>query len=209
MKIAIDINDVLRDYTRQFRLQYQKFIDPYFDISDEDINTLNFYEVFSFENEDAYKKFKYIDNAFEIFGRAEAVDKMLPYRFNDWVQNYMRDFDKEDMPEIMLVSPFEANMSIQATLLFLSTFGARVREIYFPVDSQTVWDRCDILITANPVYLENVPEGKFVIKINKPYNKETFNGGSGMLYEFNSMMDVINDKEEIIRKIIEKKDADD
>lgn len=208
MKIAIDINDVLRDYTRQFRLQYQKFIDPYFDISDEDINTLNFYEVFSFENEDAYKKFKYIDNAFEIFGRAEAVDKMLPYRFNDWVQNYMRDFDKEDMPEIMLVSPFEANMSIQATLLFLSTFGARVREIYFPVDSQTVWDRCDILITANPVYLENVPEGKFVIKINKPYNKETFNGGSGMLYEFNSMMDVINDKEEIIRKIIEKKDVD-
>ena len=209
MKIAIDINDVLRDYTRQFRLQYQKFIDPYFDISDEDINTLNFYEVFSFENEDAYKKFKYIDNAFEIFGRAEAVDKMLPYRFNDWVQNYMRDFDKEDMPEIMLVSPFEANMSIQATLLFLSTFGARVREIYFPVDSQTVWDRCDILITANPVYLENVPEGKFVIKINKPYNKETFNSGSGMLYEFNSMMDVINDKEEIIRKIIEKKDVDD
>lgn len=209
MKIAIDINDVLRDYTRQFRLQYQKFIDPYFDISDEDINTLNFYEVFSFENEDAYKKFKYIDNAFEIFGRAEAVDKMLPYRFNDWVQNYMRDFDKEDMPEIMLVSPFEANMSIQATLLFLSTFGARVREIYFPVDSQTVWDRCDILITANPVYLENVPEGKFVIKINKPYNKETSNGGSGKVYEFNSMMDVISDKEEIIRKIIEKKDVDD
>ena len=209
MKIAIDINDVLRDYTRQFRLQYQKFIDPYFDISDEDINTLNFYEVFSFESEDAYKKFKYIDNAFEIFGRAEAVDKMLPYRFNDWVQNYMRDFNKEDMPEIMLVSPFEANMSIQATLLFLSTFGARVREIYFPVDSQTVWDRCDILITANPVYLENVPEGKFVIKINKPYNKETSNGGSGKVYEFNSMMDVINDKEEIIRKIIEKKDVDD
>lgn len=209
MKIAIDINDVLRDYTRQFRLQYQKFIDPYFDISDEDINTLNFYEVFSFENEDAYKKFKYIDNAFEIFGRAEAVDKMLPYRFNDWVQNYMRDFDKEDMPEIMLESPFEANMSIQATLLFLSPFGARVREIYFPVDSQTVWDRCDILITANPVYLENVPEGKFVIKINKPYNKETSNGGSGKVYEFNSMMDVISDKEEIIRKIIEKKDVDD
>lgn len=209
MKIAIDINDVLRDYTRQFKLQYQKFIDPYFDISDEEITTLDFYEIFPFENEDEYKKFKYINNAFEIFGRAEAVDKMLPYRFNDWVQNYMRDFDKDNMPEIMLVSPFEANMTIQATLLFLSTIGARVREIYFPVDSQTVWDRCDILITANPVYLENVPEGKFVIKINKPYNKETFNGGSGMLYEFNSMMDVINDKEEIIRKIIEKKDADD
>ena len=209
MKIAIDINDVLRDYTRQFKLQYQKFIDPYFDISDEEITTLDFYEIFPFENEDEYKKFKYINNAFEIFGRAEAVDKMLPYRFNDWVQNYMRDFDKDNMPEIMLVSPFEANMTIQATLLFLSTIGARVREIYFPVDSQTVWDRCDILITANPVYLENVPEGKYVIKINKPYNKEVQNNGKGKVYEFNSMMDIIYDKEEIIRKIIEKKDADD
>lgn len=209
MKIAIDINDVLRDYTRQFKLQYQKFIDPYFDISDEDINTLNFYEVFPFENEEAYKKFKYIDNAFEIFGRAESVDKMLPYRFNDWIQNYMRDFDKEDMPEIMLVSPFEANMSIQATLLFLSTFGARIREIYFPVDSQTVWDRCDILITANPVYLENVPDGKFIIKINKSYNKEIENKGKGKIYSFNSMMEVINDREEIIRKIVEGKHVND
>jgi len=209
MKIAIDINDVLRDYTRQFKLQYQKFIDPYFDIADEDINTLNFCEVFPFENEEAYKKFKYIDNAFEIFGRAESVDKMLPYRFNDWVQNYMRDFDKDDIPEIMLVSPFEANMSIQATLLFLSTFGARIREIYFPVDSQTVWERCDILITANPVYLENIPEGKFVIKINKSYNKEIENKGKGKIYSFNSMMEVINDREEIIRKIVEGKHVND
>ena len=134
---------------------------------------------------------------------------MLPYRFNDWVQNYMRDFDKEDVPEIMLVSPFEANMSIQATLLFLSTFGARIREIYFPVDSQTVWDRCDILITANPVYLENVPDGKFVIKISKSYNKEIENKGKGKIYSFNSMMEVINDREEIIRKIVEGKHVND
>lgn len=201
MKIAIDINDVLRDYTRQFKLQYQKFIDPYFDIEDEDITTLNFSEVFPFDSEEDYKKFKYIDNAYEIFARAEAVDKMLPYKFNDWVQNTMRDFDDEDIPEIMLVSPFEANLSIQATLLFLSTFGARVREIYFPVDSQTVWDKCDILITANPIYFENIPEGKTVIKINTTYNKDCETE-----YSFNSMMDLVNDEEEIIRKIIEKDD---
>ena len=201
MKIAIDINDVLRDYTRQFKLQYQKFIDPYFDIEDEDITTLNFSEVFPFDSEEDYKKFKYIDNAYEIFARAEAVDKMLPYKFNDWVQNTMRDFDDEDIPEIMLVSPFEANLSIQATLLFLSTFGARVREIYFPIDSKTVWDKCDILITANPIYFEDIPEGKTVIKINTTYNKDCETE-----YSFNSMMDLINDEEEIIRKIIEKDD---
>ena len=203
MKIAIDINDVLRDYSRQFRIQYQKSIDPYFDIGDEDITTLDFYEIFPFENRDAYNKFKYVDNVFEIFGRAESVDKMLPYRFNDWVQNTMRDFDDENVPDIMLVSPFEANMSIQATHLFLTTTSSRVREVYFPVDSQTVWDRCDILITANPVYFKNAPEGKTVIKINKPYNKDF-----EVKYSFNSMMDVINDKDEIIIKLIENNDRD-
>ena len=127
---------------------------------------------------------------------------MLPYAFNDWLQNTMRDFDEEDVPEIMLVSPFEANLTIQATLTFLSTFPSRVREIYFPVDSQTVWDRCDILITANPIYLENVPEGKHVIKINKPYNK-----GYETKYSFDSMLELIKDKDEIIRKIILKEDV--
>ena len=162
---------------------------------------MNFFDIFPFETEEEYQKFKYIDNAYEIFGRAEAVDKMLPYKFNDWVYNTMKDFDDEDIPEIMLVSPFEANLSIQATLLFLSTFGSRVREIYFPVDSKTVWEKCDILITANPIYLENIPEGKTVIKINKQYNKDFETE-----YSFNSMMDLINDEDEIIRKIIEKKD---
>ena len=109
----------------------------------------------------------------------------------------MRYFDDEDVPEIVLVSPFEANLTIQATLTFLSTFPSRVREIYFPVDSQTVWDRCDILITANPIYLNNVPEGKYVIKINKPYNKEC-----EAKYAFDSMLELIKDKDEIIRKII-------
>ena len=198
MKIAIDINDVLRDYSRQFRVQYQKSIDPYFDIDDEDITTLNFNEIFPFENKDDYNKFKYIDNVFEIYGRAEPVDKMLPYRFNDWLQNYMRDFDEEDIPEIMLISPFEANLSIQATHLFLTTFCSRVREILFPVDSRSVWDKCDIIITANPIYMTDIPEGKTVIKINKPYNKDI-----ETKYSFNSMMDLINDKDEIIRQIIE------
>lgn len=198
MRIAIDLNDVLRDYTRQFRLQYQKFIDPYFDIEDNEITTLNFNEVFPFESEDAYKRFKYVDNAFEIFGRAEPMEKMLQYKFNDWLQNNMRDFDDDDIPEIILISPFESGLSISSSLLFLSTFGAKVREILFPIDSKSVWNKCDIIITANPIYLEDVPEGKTVIKINAPYNKDFETE-----YSFNSMMDLINDQDEIIRKLIE------
>ena len=39
MKIAIDINDVLRDYSRQFRIRYNKSVDELFEIEDEDITT--------------------------------------------------------------------------------------------------------------------------------------------------------------------------
>ena len=200
-RIAIDINDVLRDFTHQFITQYQKHIDGDFDIDDDEVTNVNYGEVFPFESDDAYKMFRYVDNAFELYGCAEPVDKMLPYRFNDWLQNTMRDFDEEDVPEIMLVSPLEANLTIQSTLAFLAKFASRVREIYFPVDSSTVWDRCDILITANPLFLNNVPENKTVIKINKPYNKDIETE-----YSFDSMMDVINDKEEIMRKMIEEND---
>ena len=198
-RIAIDINDVLRDFTHQFIVQYNKNIDGTFEIEDEGVTTVNYYELFPFENENAYKTFRYVDNAFELHACAEPVDKMLPYRFNDWVQNAMRDFDDEDIPEIMLVSPLEANLTIQSTLAFLAKFASRVREIYFPVDSSTVWDRCDILITANPLFLENVPEDKVVIKINKPYN-----AGIETEYSFDSMMKVIEDEDEIIRKLVEK-----
>ena len=38
MKIAIDINDVVRDYTNQFIKCYQKIIDPSFEISENDFN---------------------------------------------------------------------------------------------------------------------------------------------------------------------------
>ena len=35
----------------------------------------------------------------------------------------------------------------------------------------TIWDKCDILITANPNLIQNKPENKTVIKIKAPYNK--------------------------------------
>lgn len=200
MRIAIDINDVIRDYSGQFKKMYQKYVDFTFEIEDENITSLNFNEIFPFKSEDEYNKFKYIDYPYEIYARAESMDKMLPFRFNDWLQNTMRDFEEDKIPEIMFVSPFEANLTIQATIAFLAKLPSRIREIYFPIDSSTVWDRCDILITANPIFLNNVPEGKTVIKINMPYNKDI-----ECEYSFNSMMDVIQDENETIIDLIENR----
>lgn len=201
MKIAIDINDVLRDFTGQFKKQYIKHIDSRFDIKDEDINSSDLFEVFPFDNREQYEKFRYVDCPYEIYGRAEPMDQMLPYRFNDWLQNTLRDVDEDKIPDVMLVSPLEANLTIQATYAFLAKLPTRAREVYFPIDSSTVWERCDILITANPLFLNNVPEGKIAIKINMPYNKDI-----ECKYSFNSMMEIINDNEDTIISLIENEE---
>ena len=197
MKIAIDINDVLRDFTTQFKNYYQKGIDPSFEIEDKDINSFDLYNVFPFKDRNAYNMFRYIDFAFELYGRAEAMDKMLPYRFNDWTQKTLKNLDNDKIPEIMLVSPFETGKSIQSTYSFLSKISSSVREVYFPIDSFTIWDKCDILITANPNLIENVPEGKIVVKIETSYNADVKSK-----YSFKSLMDVINDENETIIKIL-------
>lgn len=199
MRIAIDINDVLRDFTGQFKKQYIKHIDGTFEIDDEDIKSSDLFEVFPFNNREQYEKFRYLDCPYEIYGRAEPMDQMLPYRFNDWLQNTLRDVDEDKIPDVMLVSPLEANLTIQATYAFLAKLPTRAREVYFPIDSSTVWDRCDILITANPLFLNNIPEGKIAIKVNMPYNKDI-----ECKYSFNSMMDIIDDSEDTIISLIEE-----
>ena len=204
MRIAIDINDVLRDYTRQFANMYKKVIDNSFDLPYEEINDFNFINIFPFYDDSGnidmmlFNKFKYEDCAFEIYGRAEAMDRMLPADFNLWTQNTMRNFDDEKIPEIVLFSPFEMNLSIQSTLSFLARFGIRVREILFPIDSVKMWDKCDVMITANPNLLEAKPEGKISIKVKAPYNNEAKGD-----YEFDSMLNIIHDEQCTIIKLIE------
>lgn len=199
--IAIDINDTLRDNLYQFRRIYQKHIDPSFEIELEDIDDFDLYNVFPFENRDAYNEFKYIDCPFELYGRAEACDKFLPYRLNDWINNTLRDFEEDKIPNIIFTSPFEMGLTIQSSLSFLNKMGSRVREYYFPIDSSTIWDRCDVLITANPNLIQNCPSDKVVIAITKPYNKDI-----QTKYRFDTLMDVINDKNETIIKMIDNDD---
>ena len=172
MKMAIDINDVVRDYTNQFIKCYQKIVDPSFEITQEEITDFDFFNVFPFldsngnKNKDLYYRFKYEDAAYDLFGRAETTEKRLSSEMTLWLQNTLRNFEYDKIPDILFVSPFEMNLSIQSTLSFLARIGTRVREIYFPTNSLTIWDKCDILITANPNLIENVPKGKIVFKIN-------------------------------------------
>lgn len=204
--IAIDINDVLRANTKQFIKVYTKFIDNNFSKTYEEIDDYNFINIFPFYDEDGridekkYNQFKYEDYSYELYGTAPITDRRLLGEFNLWTQNNLRNFDSDEVPEVFLFSPFEINLSIPSTLSFLSRLGVRVRKIVFPINSLSVWEDCDIMITANPNLIENVPEGKTVLKIKTPYNTETKTE-----YEFDGLIDIIHDESKIIEKIIENK----
>lgn len=197
MRLAIELNDVIRDYTSAFKTYYKKSVDPYFDIEDDKITSLEYDEVFPFKSTDDYMKFRFIDYPFELNGRAEAMGKMLPYKLTYWLQNGLRDMDEEYVPDVLFVGMNESPLTIQATYFFLSKIQSRVRQVFFPTSYDELWDKCDMLITANPHLIENAPEDKIVIKIEAPYNKEI-----ACKYSFKSLSELIDDKNETVIKIL-------
>lgn len=203
IKIAIDLNDVIRSYTSQFASQYKKDIDPHFDIDNVEIDTNNLMDVFPFDSDEDYQDFVYSDHPYELFGCAEPMTRQLQFRFHEWLGNDLRNIVDENgepnEPDIMIVSPFEINLTIQASLYFLHKIASRVREYYFPKDSLTIWDKCDILITANPWLLDNKPEGKTSIKIKSSYNSDSKSD-----YEFDSFMDLMQSGTKVAEEILNK-----
>jgi hypothetical protein len=171
MKIAIDLNDVLRAYTKNFAKVFKREYDHTFDETVLEITTNELDKIFPFDSKIEYQRFVYHDYPFELFGSCEAMSKETPTQFTIWL-NKLKDIDTEESIDVMIVSAMEYELSIQSSYFFLSKMGCKVREVYFPSDSTTIWDKCDILITANPKLLNNKPEGKVSIKIDADYNAE-------------------------------------
>ena len=199
-RIAIDLNDVVRDYSGQFINCYQKLIDPKFEMKDEEITSFDFSECFPFNSKTEYNDFKYSDAAFELHARAEMTDNRLQGVLSDWTENILTNLDVDEDPEVFYFSPFELGITIQSTLSFLAAHGVRAREYYFPVNSMSIYDKCDILITANPNLIENCPEDKAVIRIERPYNKDV-----ETKYSFKNLFEAIKDEDELLIKMIENK----
>jgi len=195
MKIGIDLNDVYRAYTSQFATYYKKIVDRSFDIDNVEVWTNDLKQIFPFESTDQYLDFLYNDCPFEIFGSAQSMDRNLSSRFVNWLKE-LNDLD--EIPEICIVSTKEYDKSIGATLFYIGKNAIPIREIHLLLGEDLVWDKCDILVTANPVLLSYVPDGKIVVKINASYNEE-----NNSEITFNSFMDFLNDGE-IIEKLNKK-----
>lgn len=189
MKIAIDLNDVVRDYSNNFISTYLNYFNSEFDTTDFEMWTNDMQSLLTFKTERAYQKFVYEDYPYELFCKCGTCTKKLSVELKDFFKS-LKDYDEPI--EVLFVSTMEYGASLSYSFAFIGNLGCGVREVYFPMDSRTIWDKCDILITANPLLLDAKPDDKITIKILTEYNKD-----SKADYEYKKLGDFINNKENI------------
>jgi hypothetical protein len=173
MKIAIDLNGVLRDTLGKIEQVYDKFY-----IANEDndsefkyeinypIDSLNLLNHFKFPSDDDLYNFLYIEHPMEIFGHSASVEYTGMNDLNDFY------LDMRDNHEIIIVSD-EIGKSKPATLFFLSKFSCLIENIKF-YSEQTKNEMIkpiDVLLTANPNLLLDVSNNLVIIKYEQEYNK--------------------------------------
>lgn len=195
MTIAVDINDVVRDFTREFILTYEKNIDHSYDINVSDVKDFDLFKLFPFKGRREYERFRYEDFVWDIYQEANPSSANIAASLNMWKYDILGELDEN--VSVMLFSPFETDETMVATYSFLSNNKITARELYFPVDSITVYDKADIVITANPRLIENVPDDKKVIKVRTSYNE-----GVECEYAFDSLKDIIHDENDTLINII-------
>jgi len=115
---------------------------------------------------EVYKRFMFEDFNFEIYGSAPQMYRGLDLHVQQFVKKYSGTVD------LSIVST-ENWFTIPSTLLFLSTIISRFKNLKFVDNSLEKWNGIDILITADPEALNNVPEGKFAIKMDRPFNSSS------------------------------------
>jgi hypothetical protein len=174
MRIAIEINGVLRDTLKKIQQEYEKwYINNPFEEGDDDfkyevlsdLNSLDIAKHLKFKNEDELYDFLYKEHTMEIFGHAGSIEPSGLLDFNEFY------LDMRDEHDILIVSD-EIGKSKPASLFFISKFGCLVETVKFYSEStiNSLWESVDILLTANPNLLLNHPKNKIVIKFNTTYN---------------------------------------
>lgn len=176
MRIAIEINGVLRNTIGKIEQTYQKFyIDKTEGIEDDEsfkyemklpVTSLDLKNHFEFPSNDDLYSFLYEEFPMEIFGHAQSTEYSS---FNELNDIYLNLRDNHDL----LIVSDEIGKSKPASLFFLSKFGCLIEKVKFYSNStiNSMWDEIDILLTSNPTLLLEHPEDKIVIRYLTDYNK--------------------------------------
>lgn len=176
MRIAVELNGVLRDTLKKIQQEYEKwYLDNPFKEDEEkseyevlsDLTTLDIANHLKFKDKNELYDFLYKEHTMEIFGHAGSVESSGMMDLNEFY------LDMRDNHDILIVSD-EIGKSKPASLFFISKFGCLVESVKFYSEStiNSLWDSVDILLTANPNLLLNHPENVKVIKYNTTYNTE-------------------------------------
>jgi len=176
MRIAIEINGVLRNTIGKIEQTYQKYhIDKTDGLDDYEsfkyvmtlpVTSLDLKNHFSFQTDEELYTFLYEEFPMEIFGHAQSTEYST---FNDLNEIYLNLRDNHDL----LIVSDEIGKSKPASLFFLSKFGCLVEKVKFYSNStiNSMWDEIDVLLTSNPTLLLEHPEDKIIIKYPTDYNK--------------------------------------
>jgi hypothetical protein len=178
MRIAIELNGVLRDTLKKIQEQYEKWYieNPFIEEEEKsdfeykvisDLTTLNIEEHLTFKDKNDLYDFLYKEHTMEIFGHAGSVEVSSMMDFNDFY------LDIRDEHDVMIISD-EIGKSKPASLFFISKFGCLVETVKFYSEStiNSMWDSIDVLLTANPKLLLDHPQSKVVIKYGTSYNND-------------------------------------
>lgn len=176
MRIAVEINGVLRNTIGKIEQTYQKFyIDKTEGIEDDEsfkyemklpVTSLDLKNHFEFPSNDDLYSFLYEEFPMEIFGHAQSTEYSS---FNELNDIYLNLRDNHDL----LIVSDEIGKSKPASLFFLSKFGCLIEKVKFYSNStiNSMWNEIDILLTSNPTLLLEHPEDKIVIRYLTDYNK--------------------------------------
>jgi hypothetical protein len=194
MRIAIDLNGVLRDTITKFEQIYEKYliesenntfsVQTYnvdlsgntesIDLEEDnfvyeilsDVTSLELDKHFSFKNKDELFSFMYEEYTMELFGHSPSTEINSFNTLNDL---YVEFRDKYNF----LIVSNEIGKSKPASLFFLSKFGCLIEKIIFysEITKNDMWNEIDVLLTADPSLLLNKLDGKIVVKYNTNYNK--------------------------------------
>lgn len=194
MKIAIEVNGVLRDTIGKLIQVYEKFLiekneeteSETFEILEdseelsptktennfkyeivEPVDSLNIGNHFKFQNKEEQFEFFYEEFPMHIFGHASSTEMTSFNDLNDFYTNFRNE------NEIWVISD-EIGKSKPATLFFLSKFGCLIENISFynTVTSDKILSSFDLIVTSNPDIIINYSNRLRVIKFETAYNKQ-------------------------------------
>jgi hypothetical protein len=196
-KIAIDLNDVIRDFYDRFHSIYCSYnmINPDdFEkpILLQDTNLLEYYDRFNTKID--LFKFLFDEASLEIFGHGDLIEKTIVGALKTFhIEMVDEEYD-------LYITSREYGNSVGATYYFLGRNNIPINKVIFEKNYDELWQHFDVIITANTTVLNTKPNDKISVKINKSYNVDVKAD-----YDFDSLNKCISSSEHFI-SLIENKE---